>query len=311
MGSKMRIVVVGLPLFAERLVEKLKRFSPANKFIFLNTYYSKLDQLKALYEIPRADLIFSINGSLNSSKVFDLALKHNIPLVMNWVGTDVLLATEAVSKNNFIDNYRTKAIHFCEVKWIKEELSKIGIEAQIQNFAAFPKKFEIKNFATDSLNVLTYVNDNRQDFYGIQEILKLANHFPQIHFYIVGTKAEDYTPLPSNVTALGWIENMSDYFDLCQVTIRFPEHDGLATFVLESLAKGKLVLYKYDFSHCIHTPTYDSMVEKLTLINDSFNQKTLSPNIAGVEFIKNEFSEDAIFNSLLNKLESLVSKKNG
>lgn len=307
----MRIVVVGLPLFAERLVEKLKRFSPANKFIFLNTYYSKLDQIKALYEIPRADLIFSINGSLNTSKVFDLALKHNIPLVMNWVGTDVLLATEAVSKNNFIDHYRTKAIHFCEVKWIQEELSKIGIVAQIQNFATFPKKFEIKNFATESLNVLTYINDNRKEFYGIREFLKLANHFPQIHFYIAGTKAEDYSPIPPNLTALGWIENMDEYFDLCQVTIRFPEHDGLATFVLESLAKGKLVLYKYDFNHCIHTPTLDSMLEELELINDSFNQKTLKPNLGGVEFIENEFSEEAIFNSLLNRLESLVSKKNG
>jgi len=307
----MRIVVVGLPLFAERLVEKLKRFSPSNKFINLNTYYSKFDQIRALYEIPRADLIFSINGSLNSSKVFDIALKHNIPIVMNWVGTDVLSATEAFSKNDFKENYRTKAIHFCEVEWIKEELSKIGVEAQIQNFAAFPKKFEVKNFAKDSLNVLTYINDNRKEYYGIREILQLANHFPQIHFYIVGTKAEDYSLIPSNVVALGWIENMDEYFDLCQVTIRFPEHDGLATFVLESLAKGKLVLYKYDFNHCIYSPTFDSLREELKLILDAFNQKTLRPNLSGVEFIKNEFSEEAIFNSLLSKLESLVSKKNG
>jgi hypothetical protein len=306
MGRGMKIVIVGLPLFAERLVLNLKRFDPTNRYIFLNTYYNKIDKIKALIEVPRADLVFSINGSLNKSSIFDLAIARGVPLVMNWVGTDVLLAKEAYNKKTYISKYINKAVHFCEVSWIKDELELINIKAVIQNFASFPVLCNVVKFETSALNVLTYINDNRQEFYGIEEVLRLANLFPNINFYIVGTKAANYLPLPSNIYALGWIDKMDVYFDICQLVIRFPEHDGLANFVLESLARGKHVLYKYDFFHCEHTPNFDSLVLKLSEFVLRFNENNLKPNLEGFNFVKNEFSEDVIYKSLLSRLQSLI-----
>lgn len=301
----MKVVIVGLPLFAKRLAENLTAFDPVNKYVFLNTYYSKKDQLKAFFHLQSADVVFSINGTLSKSRLFDYAFKKKIPVIMNWVGTDVQVARTAVETNQFNEGYRSNAIHFCEVAWIQEELKAISISAKIQNFAAFPSSDQIEPFKTDQLCVLTYINDARKEFYGIKEILALASRFPQIHFYVVGTTASNYEPLPRNVSALGWVENISPYFDLCQIAIRFPEHDGLATFVLESLAKGKHVLYKYPFDSCIHTPDSNELDKAIKVLQERFIVGELKPNIEGSQFIQSAFNKEVIFGTLVNYFKSI------
>ena len=129
MGKSLKIVILGLPLFGERLAAHLNSYDTENSYRFLNTYYSKWDKFRSFWAIPKADAVFSINGSLNSSGAFDRTLKSNVPLIMNWVGTDVLLAEEAKSKGTYRTDYLEKAHHFCEVNWIKEELDDIGIVA--------------------------------------------------------------------------------------------------------------------------------------------------------------------------------------
>jgi hypothetical protein len=305
----MKILIVGLPLFAKRLAEKLSAFDPSNRYVFLNTYYSKKDQLKALFHLPTADLVFSINGTLTKSRLFTSAFRKKIPVIMNWVGTDVQVARSAVESKTAIDYYRTEAVHFCEVKWIKEELAALHIDAKIQNFAAFPITNALVPFNTEQLSVLTYINDARSAFYGMKEILALAERFPTIHFYIVGTTGANYEPLPDNVHAVGWVENMSDYFAICQVAIRFPEHDGLATFVLESLAKGKHVLYKYPFDFCRHTPTFELLKAEMEKLQVEFELGKLQPNTQGVEFIKSTFNEQVIFGSLIASIQHVIKSK--
>lgn len=305
----MKVVIVGLPLFAKRLAENLTAFDPENKYVFLNTYYSKMDQLKAFFQLQSADAVCSINGTLSKSRLFDYAFKKKIPVIMNWVGTDVQVARVAVETNQFIESYRSKAIHFCEVKWIQDELKEIGINAAIQNFAAFPLAPEVTPFPTEQLSVITYINDARKEFYGIKEIISLAMRFPTIHFYIVGTAATTYEPLPPNMSALGWVENLSRYFEMCQVAIRFPEHDGLATFVLESLAKGKQVLYKYPLTGCVHTPTTESLTLAMEQLQKDFNAGVLSPNREGAQYIQTAFNTEEIFGSLVHYFKSISKQQ--
>ena len=57
MGRPLKIIIVGLPLFAERLAKSLKEFDPSNNYISLNTYYKRWDKIRAKFLIPRADLL--------------------------------------------------------------------------------------------------------------------------------------------------------------------------------------------------------------------------------------------------------------
>ena len=99
----MRVLITGLPLFSDRLCGELSAFDPDNRYYRLDTYYSRFDRLKALFMLPFVDVVYSINGTVQKSRVFDLAFKLNKKVVMNWVGTDVVKALNTQNPNqNYI-----------------------------------------------------------------------------------------------------------------------------------------------------------------------------------------------------------------
>lgn len=306
MGRTLKTIIVGLPLFAERLANSLSEFDLTNRYTFLNTYYSKKDKLKARFMIPRADLLFSINGSIVSSGVFDLAIRKKVPIIMNWVGTDVLLARDAIKSGNFRQDYISYVQHFCEVSWIQDELKAIGIEAEIVNFASFDRIFDLQLPKTDRLTVLSYISKIRSDFYGIENFLKAAGRLPEIDFLIAGTEAEEYAPLPSNVRALGWVQDMHKVYDQTHVCVRMPEHDGLSTFILESLARGKQVIYNYPFNHCYVCETEDELVIRLKDLEQDLKSGSLKVNTEGASFIREHFNKERILGDLLKRINTIV-----
>jgi glycosyltransferase involved in cell wall biosynthesis len=304
-----RIVIVGLPLFAKRLKEGLTRFDPHNKYIHLDTYYNKKDKIKARLQIPRADCVFSINGNIEASGVFDLAFKKNIPLVMNWVGTDVLKAIDAYKNSRHQQHYIDKAIHFCEVEWIKEELKVIGIDAEVRNFAAFDKTYELKEVVGDKLRVLSYIPEIRSDFYGMPTIIQLAQKFPEMEFAIAGTEGLSYQPLPENLKALGWVKDMDAVYQETHVCIRYTEHDGLSTFILEALARGKQVLYNNPYDHCVYCPNETLLETQLTEMTRKLAAGESLINREGAIFIKNQFNEECIFGDMIKKITEIVKNR--
>jgi hypothetical protein len=302
----MKVLIVGLPLFAKRLAANLNRFDPASTYIHLDTYYSRWDQLKALWHLRTADCVFSINGTLSTSALFDRAFKKRIPVIMNWVGSDVSDAVRAVKENRHIESYRQQAIHFCEVGWIKEELASAGIRAEIVNFASFDQQFKPVPFSGERLQVLSYIPEAKAAFYGMEAYLGLARQFPEADFTIAGATGENYHPLPENVKALGWVNNMDELFERSHVCIRFPEHDGLSTFVLEALARGKQVLYKYPFEQCIYCPDEELLEKGMEAVSHLFQQQLLPVNEDGMRFIHETFSEPVILGGLVARLKGFI-----
>jgi hypothetical protein len=306
MGKKRTIIIVGLPLFAKRLSEALRSRMHGWDVIHLDTYSSNIDKIKAWFLIPRADVIYSINGTLGRSKVFDLALKHNKLSIMHWVGTDVLDARYAFESGTYKKEFVRRVVHFCEVNWIQDELQEIGIDAEILNFASFDRRFDVLSPRTNRLKLLFYSSDARADFYGLPLILDLARKFPDIDFSIVGAKAQNFEPLPQNVETHGWVDNMEHYFDACHATIRFPKHDGLSNFVLESLARAKHVLYNYPYPNCTFCPSLERLEQAVYDLRESVKTGTYEPNLSGKQFVEDEFNSEHIFGKLIGKINSLL-----
>lgn len=309
MGAKMKVMIVGLPLFARRLAKDLQQFDPSNEYIHLDTYYSKVDKFRALFLIPKADIIFSINGSLLSSTVFDMALKKKIPLIMNWVGTDVTKAVEAFNRGEFRKDYIERAIHFCEVNWIREELLTIGIHAEVVNFAVFEKQPSVRAGTNERLKVLSYIPEERSEFYGMSAFLNLAKNNPDVDFVIAGSLAKQYAPLPENLTALGWVDNMDRLFAESDVCLRFPEHDGLSNFILEALANGKQVIYKYNYNHCIQAINESELQRVLDHLKSEHKKGKDLTNFEGVEFMKATFNKARIFGELLTRFKTIHEQR--
>lgn len=302
----MRVIIVGLPLFAERLRDELSAFDESATYIHLNTYYRKWDKLKAWFLIPGADIVYSINGTLSSSGVFDRALKLGKKVVMHWVGTDVLSAKKAVKENTALDFYRKKAIHFCEVDWIQDELLEIGVKAEKVNIAVFEKEYELRN-PSGSFCVLTYIPPNRSDFYGLNELRQLAFSFPKINFIIAGTSPGIFENLPENVELLGWVKDMNPVFDRAHVCLRYPEHDGLSFFVLEALARGKQVMYRYSFPHCHSADSIEELRKILASLVKRFDEGDSLINSEGAQLVINEYNRKKVLSTLSNRLKEVYA----
>lgn len=309
MGEVMKVTIVGLPLFAKRLAENLSAYDPKNSYKSFNTYYSKVDKIKAALRIPKSDCLFSINGTIQSSSAVDLALKKKVPVVMNWVGTDVVNSIRHFKAGDYRKEYINEIIHYCEVDWIQEELKEMGIKAEIVNFAAFEKSFELKEATSDKLTVLSYIPEVRADFYGIDSFINLAKKFPEIDFVIAGSEAKEYQPLPSNLKALGWVNDMGQVYDKSHVAVRFPEHDGLSNFILESLARGKKVLYKYPFNFCEYCADDAGLEKSIQALYADFKEGKSLVNKDGADFIESNFNSDRILGGLIERIKLLKDRK--
>ena len=91
----MKVLIIGLPLFAKNLAKELNQFDPDNRYVCLNTYYRFIDKLKFLYHVRNCDIVYSLNGSIYNARAFDMALKFKKKLIIHWVGTDVIKAKKS------------------------------------------------------------------------------------------------------------------------------------------------------------------------------------------------------------------------
>lgn len=299
MSSKKKVVIIGLPLFARRVQEGLKKVDSFNKYIVLNTYYSWKDKIRMPFEILTADVVYSINGTIGKSKVLDLAFALNKQVVMHWVGSDVLTAKERFHDGDFNKKY-FNAIHFTDAPWLKNELHEIGIVAKVQYISGYASTQKIASFP-ERFKVLSYIPQIRSIFYGLDIIVELARKMPQIDFHVVGSdhKVVDF---PENLIFHGWVRNIGKYIEESTVVIRFVEHDGLSQFVLEALSKGRYVLYNNDLDAVIHVTDIKSMQNKLAELKELNDKNELAINKRGVDLIRNEFDERRVMLDLKNQL---------
>ena len=306
MGSeKMKVIILGLPQFAKKLASNLSLYDTSNKYIALNTYYNHWDKLRYCFHLLSADAVYSLNGTISYSKALSMALKMKKKVLMHWVGTDVISAQNDYTRNKVNDKYVSEVKHFCEVNWIKEELKEIGINAEIVNFVTFEKEISTNVAFPKSFSILTYIGKNREEFYGINEIIVLAKRLPDIPVNVVGIK-EYHEVLPPNINLLGWVNNMDDLIEFSVVCLRFPFHDGLSSFILEALAKGRHIVYKYDYPNCNKAEDLDSLIDTVKNLKKSFDEKKLDINKEGIVFILNNFNKDYILGKLVGRFKQIV-----
>lgn len=304
----MNVLIIGLPLFTQRLVDQLNATHDGNKYKRFDTYYKKWDKLRFAYYLQNADLVYSINGAICESGAFDRVLKQGKKLVMHWVGTDVITAKKNFENGKINQDYIDKATHFCEVGWIQEELKEIGIEAKILNFISFTGQDHVSAFP-DRFSALTYISSGREEFYGIKEIYALAEAMPEIQINVAGIDSYGKMSKPGNVNLLGWVDDMSKRVDESVVCIRLAEHDGLSGFVLEALSQARQVIYRFDFNYCINAKNSEELVAAVTDLKNQFDANTLQLNTRGAEFIKKDFNREFILSNLAAEFESALNNE--
>ena len=239
----MLVLINGLPLFAQQIANDMTAFQKQHRFVFCNTYYSKWGKLKFFLLLPFASICISVNGVSDASGTLNWVLRLRKKLIMMWSGTDVLLAQKRANKHTFNRKYIDYAINTTDSNLLSSELNALSINHRFLYFKWLPAGALVQQHYA-SIKVLSYVAQNKEDFYGWQTIRTTAIANPAIEFILVGTDGSTID-CPSNVRCLGWIDKaeMNRLYQSCAIFLRLTAHDGFSLSVLEAVANGAELIW--------------------------------------------------------------------
>lgn len=285
------VLIIGLPYFASKVKQSLKEIDSGTTYIALNTYYNFFDKIKYLLYLPFATTVYSINGTIEKSRTLSLALGLKKRVVMHWVGSDVIRAKQIYVKNSNYYSHKSRIVHLTDTQWFTKELNDINISATfLPIFTVSKTEMQTIPFP-EKFNVLLYIPQDKQEFYGIHRLDNVARQLPEITFMVAGTYKANI-PLPENVRLLGWVDNMHDYIQQSVVCMRFPQHDGLSFFVLESLLLERYVIYNQPLQHTYYVKSDEEIVSKIKELFVLHQRKELPLNKEARLWVSTAFSQD-------------------
>jgi hypothetical protein len=295
----MKVSIVGLPYFSCKLAKKLALYDKNNVYVAYNTFYSRYEQVKYIFDLCNTDIVYSIGGCIKGNRTIDMALATGKTVIMHWVGTDVLEATNDYKKGIFKKPYFKNIRHLCEVSWIQDELKLIGINADAAQFITFDDAYAVFGGFPEQFSILSYVGKGREKFYGIDMLIKLALDFPAVEIKVTGISNYMEQMLPTNLKLLGWVDSMNEQYLNCVLYLRLPQHDGLAFSVLEALRNGRYVGYSQKLEHTYHIDNYASLHKLTSGLIKKWLAKDLSENVDGMNYVAKVYSESDVLDNLL------------
>lgn len=298
------ILLNGLPHFGYELARELNNIQTKHKFIFLNTYYSKLDKLLFFILLPFSKMVISFNGVSDKSNSLSWACFWKKIIIMQWHGTDVMLAIERLKNGSLNKKYILNATHFTDSEWLANELRIIIPNVKKVHFKFIDKCSVSHTYA--SIEALSYLGEGKEEFYGMDHINKLAQKNPEITFHIIGSTGKSIDKV-KNIKFHGWVnpQEVEKLFKQCAIFIRLTKHDGFAMTILEALSYGCEVIW--------NKPLFENDDVKLELSDDALNhqfgeliekikQRNYKPNNLHIENFKTNFSKTKIIQNYYNEL---------
>ncbi len=240
------------------------------------------------------DIYHGLYGFLSKRFVFTkLFGKKNI---CHWIGTDVL---EIINNKSFqkIRYFLSKFIDvdIAVTENLINELKGVGIKSKLMPIVSNLDNIKIAPFSK-KFTVLTYIPQNRLEFFNFEIILALIKKNPNIQFLILANSGEGL-PKYDNLKYIKWCEDASKYYYHTTVVLRIPKHDGLSLTVIEALASGRYVIWNYPFPYCHYSPpdvdNIQSVLEEI--------RKNPVMNYEGSNYVKKNYSISRIVkNDLFN-----------
>lgn len=257
--------------------------------------------IESITKMVLSDAIYFGFGLSESNNYFKIAKMMNKKIILHWIGTDVLIAK---SSKYFKLIQKNIAVNFSCSELICKELNELGTTSTI--IPILPN-IENTTFATlpEEHAVLVYLPDGKEEFYGGNYIYECAKCFPNILFYIVANNKKEYQL--NNIVYVGKLNknDMAKLYDKISILVRMPKHDGLSLMLLESLIKGKEVIYSYKFPYTHYAKNLNSLIKQMKKIVD----KKPTINERGHNYIFSKFNQKDIKLNLQNEIRKVIGDK--
>lgn len=228
-----------------------------------------------------------------------LAKLMRAPVVIHWIGSDVLSATDNPILYRKIASQA--ALNITCYEELQNELADVGIAAEVIPIVPFNLNLEIAKMP-ERHSVIVYLPKGREELYGLDTILEVASSLPDLEFNIVANDSTLFDKYP-NIKALGTLspEQMEKLYDQVSIVLRNTKHDGLSMSVIEGLAKGKHVIWNHAFEGSTFADTPTEIYEAIKEII----QDTPKPNSFGHQYIKDNYNKKIVRSKTIKALEPL------
>lgn len=307
-GRRGRVLVLGLPYFGLRLANVLESRGWRARFVH-HPGRSPLGWLKVAGALARADVLYLISSRAEKRSPQAILLKAwRRPAVIHWVGTDVLLAAEAKERGQLARSVVRGPHHWCDAPWLADELRDLGIGAEYQplpvtglaaSATPLPSKFAVLLYLP--------VDAFDREVFDMETLLRLPHAFPDVHFTLIPSPAMTLPgPLPSNLAALSWVDDMQALYDRIAVYVRLTSHDGTSFMALEALSRGRYVVWTFPMPGCIQASGFEAVAAALRELQDRHQRGELGLNQEGMEFARANYDPGHIADQIDGRLRALM-----
>jgi hypothetical protein len=298
-----RAVVVGFEYFGRKLARLVSENSDRWLLVFRGASY--LEKLRAVFDLRHADALVCFGGPGPDAVLTEAARRNGVPVVVIWAGTDVTQAKQDPEQLEVLK--QDGAINLSVAPWLVDELGAIGVSAQyvpvgevraVDRAAPLPSRFR----------VISYLPEPRRAFYGEKAVYSAAWEMPDVEFTVIGN-GEPNPAAPKNVEFLGYVTDVPRLLDDAVVLFRFPEHDGKAMLVLETLARGRHVVWTYDYPGVARAQTISEAIAHLKRLRDAHARGELGTNDEGMAFVRVDCDPKTLVHGFENALDNAERRK--
>ncbi|MEX1103303.1 MAG: hypothetical protein WED87_03575, partial [Dehalococcoidia bacterium] len=190
-----------------------------------------------------------------------------------------------------------------------DELAELGIEAE---YLALP----VPSLHTgdppplpDTFRVLLYypVDPIDREVFDWDAMLGLATAFPDVQFQLVPSPPETLPgPLPPNLTARGWVQDVDALYRDTTVYVRLTAHDGTSFMAVESLSRGRYVIWTFPLSGAIQARGFEAVSAALRELWERHQRGELELNEAGRAAAVTDFDPDRLAGDLDARLREAL-----
>lgn len=236
--------------------------------------------------ILRADRVYVVGNF--SERIVRFAGLCRKKLIIHWIGTDVYNYLRAPRRLRVYDH----AMHLACSPLLRQELASVGIRAQFIPIVPQQLPMELQSVPPRHA-ALAYIPQGKETFYHAELVTALAARHPDIPFYIVANKGFG-TPAADNVIFCGTLDagQMEEMYRKISVLVRLPEHDGLSLMLMEALAKGKQVVYRYEHPGAVAPASMD--IDAVDRAFCSVIEKAPELNLVGHDYVLEHYAPEKI-----------------
>lgn len=306
-GPRGRVLVLGLPYFGRRLAADLAALGWRADYL-PHPGRSLPAWGRVAAAVARADIVYLIGSRLDrGSPQARLARVRRRPIVIHWVGTDVQIALDEHRRRNADARLAERAIHWCDAPWLADELRQAGIRAEYVPLPIPVPEAEPPPLPARFTVLLYYpVDAFDREVFDWDTMARLPGAFPGVRFLLIPSPPETLPgPLPPNLEARGWVDDMDALYREVTVLVRLTTHDGQSFMAAEALARGRYVIWTHPMPGATQARGFEAVSAALRRLLERHDAGALGPNLDGRRRVLERFGGGAPLREIDERLQLL------